>query len=104
MGRYKAIEVDMDSHIYHLIPYIHANPLDLKMPKWRKGELINLKKAKKFLEEYPWSSYALYTANKKDGLISQIIKRVVLDKLYPKAKEHFKEIASWSSRNIKQLE
>lgn len=57
MSKYKSVHVSTDTQIRHLIVYVHANPLDLIMPEWRKGEMKDFEKAKKYLEAYEWSSY-----------------------------------------------
>ncbi len=59
-GRYKAIEVNQESHFIHLPYYIHLNPLDLITPEWREGTLNNYQKAIEFLEQYRWSSFLDY--------------------------------------------
>lgn len=98
MSRYKAVHVKTDSQMRHLITYIHANPLDLIMPEWRKGKIKNFKKAKDFLENYIWSSYPFYTEGDGLDLISQIINPEIVKAFYPEKEEYFKNIHSWSSR------
>ena len=60
MGRFRAIRVLEDSQLFHLLVYIHANPLDLISKNWRNGEMRDWNKAKKFLTKYQWSSLGLY--------------------------------------------
>lgn len=98
MSRYKAVHVKTDSQMRHLITYIHANPLDLIMPKWRLGKIKDSKKAKNFLENYIWSSYSFYAGGNGLDLISQIINPEMVKAFYPEKEEYFNNIHSWSSR------
>jgi hypothetical protein len=98
MSGYKNVHVNSDSQLRHLIIYIHANPLDLIMPGWRAGKIKNFKKAKEFLENYIWSSYPLYSGRRDSSLISQIVNREYVDSFYPKERDHFNAICSWSNR------
>lgn len=59
-GKYKKVRVVNDTQALQLICYIHANPLDLWKPDWKKGGLtgLEIQKAMDFLEEkYRWSSH-----------------------------------------------
>ena len=53
-GRFKAVSIDSDELLLHISRYIHLNPL-----------VANLTKD---LEDYLWSSYKDYLAEKEDGL------------------------------------
>lgn len=70
-GRYKSVVVTKEAHFIHLPYYIHANPLDLKAPEWRKGKIRNVKKAIDFLENYRWSSFPDYIGRLNFPLITQ---------------------------------
>lgn len=70
-GRYKSVLVKSNSHFVYLPYYIHLNPLDLKFPEWRKGELSSYKKAIKFLENYRWSSHLDYLGRKNFPSVTQ---------------------------------
>jgi len=60
MGRFKAIPVLENRQLFHLLVYIHSNPLDLAFPKWREGAVGDWSKARDFLNTYKWSSWGLY--------------------------------------------
>lgn len=98
MSRYKSVHIKTDSQIRHLITYIHANPLDLIMPKWRLGKIKDYKKLKDFLENYIWSSYPFYSCGGGIDLISQIINPKIVNMFYPRRKDYFDAIRLWSSR------
>lgn len=59
-GLFKAVLVKEESQLLHLPYYIHFNPLDFIVPRWRDGEIKDINKAIKFLETYRWSSYLDY--------------------------------------------
>ncbi len=63
-GKYKSVLIKDDAHFIWIPYYIHFNPLDLKMPEWRKGEIQNRKLAGKYLQSYRWSSHNDYLGNK----------------------------------------
>ena len=61
MGRFRATQVLKGSQLFHLLVYIHANPLDLLFKNWRVGQMSNWNKARGFLKQYQWSSLGLYS-------------------------------------------
>ncbi|MEX1014074.1 MAG: transposase [Candidatus Paceibacterota bacterium] len=63
-GRYKDVPIEDEKHFNWIPYYIHCNPLDLKFPGWRKGNLKSIKEAIKFLDFYEWSSHLSYLENK----------------------------------------
>ncbi|MFY9462809.1 MAG: transposase [Candidatus Sungiibacteriota bacterium] len=70
-GRFKSVLVERQAHFIHLPFYIHANPLDLKFPTWRKHELAKPQEAMKFLENYRWSSFPDYIGKKNFPSVTQ---------------------------------
>lgn len=71
---FRAVHIEKDAHLTHLPFYIHANPLDIKFPKWKEEEL-EPEKAMRFLEKYRWSSFQDYIGIK--NFPSVIEKRVL---------------------------
>lgn len=59
-GKYKKILVTDDAHLLYLPFYIHANPLDMILPEWRKGKVTSKKLALEYLQNYRWSSHNDY--------------------------------------------
>lgn len=59
-GPYKAIHIKDEEYLTHLSRYIHLNPLDLKDPEWREQGVRSPLQARRFLQNYPWSSYQDY--------------------------------------------
>jgi len=63
-GRFVSVHIENDNQLITTFVYIHTNPLVLIEPRWKKGVVINLQKAIKFLENYKWSSYQDYLGKK----------------------------------------
>ncbi len=103
-GRFKSILVKDEAHFAYLPYYIHFNPLDLKMPEWRKGEIKNYQSAIKFLESYRWSSHLDYLGKKNFPSITQ---REFLLKVFDGSENYKKGIKNWlkemNSAKIKKL-
>jgi len=70
-SRFKSILVSNEKHFIHLPYYIHCNPLDLKMPEWRKREIKSYKEAIEFLRSYRWSSHIDYIGEKNFPSVTQ---------------------------------
>ena len=62
-GTYKAQHVDKDQYLKYLFAYIHLNPAKLFDPRWKEDGVKNLKKLKKQIMEYPYSSIHDYTSS-----------------------------------------
>lgn len=59
-GKYRKSLIVRDAHFLYIPFYIHLNPLDYVMPEWREGNVRDVQKALKHLEEYRWSSHLDY--------------------------------------------
>lgn len=60
MDRFEDVMIKSDIQLKIIFVYIHANPLSLIEPGWKKIGIKNPEEATKFLEEYKWSSYPDY--------------------------------------------
>ena len=92
-GRFKATHASEDRHLKYLIAYIHLNPIKLIEPKWRENGIKNQSRARKYLEEYQYSSYLDYLGEKR--LQSDIINKNVLPKYFDTPKNFKENITSW---------
>ena len=70
-GPFRAIHITQEAHFLHLPFYIHANPLDLKFPTWRRRELAKPQEAMNFLENYRWSSFPDYIGKRNFPSVTQ---------------------------------
>ncbi len=91
-GRFKSVPVKQDSHFIHLPYYIHLNPLDLVMPKWREGEIKDYKKAVRFLENYRWSSFLDYIGKKN---FPSVTHREFLSQFFGGPEQYRKDTIKW---------
>ena len=53
---FRSRHVGDDTYLRWLFSYVHLNPLELSQPGWKTGN-IEIKSAKVFMREYPFSSY-----------------------------------------------
>ena len=61
-GAFKAEHADNDEYLKYLYSYIHLNPVKLIDAGWSEHRVSDKKKAEKFLQEYPHSSYREYAS------------------------------------------
>src|SRR3989344_346355 len=62
-GTYKAQHVDKDEYLKYLFSYIHLNPAKLFDSRWKEEGAKNLKKLKRQVMEYPYSSIYDYISS-----------------------------------------
>ena len=69
-GKTKKVPILDDRHLFYILHYIHANPLDTQPDthQWRNHAMLNKERAATVLDNYPWSSYRAYTQNINDGI------------------------------------
>ncbi len=60
---FRAKHVDSDEYFRWLVSYIHLNPVELVEKDWKEKGIKDLKKVKKYLDEYKYSSYSDYFAD-----------------------------------------
>jgi putative transposase len=94
-SKFKAKHVDTDNYLKYLFAYIHLNPIKLIDPKWKENGICNRKKAKKYLEEYPFSSYLDY--QDVGRLEGRIINREVFPEYFTTKKDFNIFIDEWLS-------
>ncbi len=63
-GKFKRILIQHDAHFNYIPYYIHLNPLDLKFPEWRSGNVKDTNAALSYLQTYRWSSHIDYSGTK----------------------------------------
>lgn len=72
-GAFGAEHITRDEHLKYLFAYIHLNLIKLIEPKWKEEGIKNLERAKKYLENYSFSSYLSYCGKtrKEDTILSK---------------------------------
>jgi len=63
-GRFVAVHIKDNKQLTTVFIYIHANPISLIEPGWKKSGINAPEKVIKFLEGYKWSSYLDYFGKK----------------------------------------
>ena len=58
-GPFRSVHADNDQYLQYLYSYIHLNPAKLLDPKWKETS-SSKNVLKRFVESYPYSSYAAY--------------------------------------------
>ncbi len=91
-GRSKAILLKSEAHFFHLPYYIHTNPLDLIMPKWKEEKTFNYEKAMTYLDGYRWSSFRDYIGKKNFSSVTQ--RELLLDTI-GNSKQHEANMLKW---------
>lgn len=59
-SKFKAKHLDTDTYLKYQYTYIHLNPIGIIDKGWKKKEITDKDKARKFLKEYKYSSYKDY--------------------------------------------
>ncbi len=60
-GRFKSRHVDNEAYFRYLFAYVHLNPLDIVEYGWKDKKSAPSMQSKKFVEDYPFSSFRDYT-------------------------------------------
>lgn len=68
-GPFKAIHIDKQNYLDHIITYVHLNPADLIEPKWKESGIKNWQRTHNFVKKYTWSSYSDYLGISRFGSI-----------------------------------
>ena len=95
-GRFKRFLIKDDPHFVHIPYYVHLNPLDLKMPEWRRRKIKNPKAALKFLNSYKWSSHLDYLGEKNFPSVTQ---RELLLEFFGGEKGYEKSLKNWLKKS-----
>ncbi len=62
-GRFKSSHIGSEEYFRYIFSYVHLNPLDIFEPGWKVSGIKDKKRTKKFLEEYPYSSFSDYPSS-----------------------------------------
>jgi len=92
-GKFKAEHVTSDRYLKYLFAYIHLNPVKLIDAQWKRIGLRNLLKTKKYLNEYPYSSFICYLGVKR--IQNKIITRRDFPSYFLTKQDIWKEMAEW---------
>lgn len=65
-GTFKSRHIDDEAYLHWLFTYIHLNPVKLIESKWKETGIHNPTKARNYLNDYKYSSYADYFLGKRN--------------------------------------
>lgn len=69
-GRFRSEHVDTDNYLHYLYSYIHLNPIKMIDSEWKESGVKRLSVVMKYLDDYPFSSYAEYIGkNRREAVI-----------------------------------
>lgn len=95
-SRSKSKHINDNLYLDQILRYINLNPLDYFDINWRKHKVKNIKKAKSFIFNYPWSSIKGIIEEKEDFILSkEIIKEFI-----PSKRDFLNSLLSWSSEKF----
>lgn len=100
--KFKAVLIERDSQLTHILRYIHLNPLDIFQPGWQEQGFSDLKKAEDFLDKYFWSSHPVYISEQKSKK-SQIIDKGIFNELFKSKKDYQNFLMDWMNRDLSFL-
>jgi len=92
---FKSSYINTDPYSKYIFSYIHLNPIKLIDKLWKENRIKNIEKAKKFLENYEWSSYQDYCGKKRDE--NKILTKKDFPEYFDNPKIFKKEIFEWLS-------
>jgi len=92
-GRFKAKHIDNDEYLKYLIAYVHLNPIKLIDSKWEDSGIKNKKLAKKYLDEYHYSSYRDYVGFSR--IENKIINKHSLPEYFKTVKDFQTNVTDW---------
>ena len=64
-GLTKSRHINNEPYFRYIFSYLHLNPLDLVEPKWKEKGLSGKVGTKKFIHEYPYSSFFDYAVDRR---------------------------------------
>lgn len=92
-GPFRATHVDRDEYLKYLFSYIHLNPVKLIDPNWKENGVANRDSAKRYLDQYSYSSYIDYMGKGREE--GSIIERNAFPEYFSDFKEFEQFIDEW---------
>jgi putative transposase len=91
-GRFKSRHADSDEYLKYLFSYIHLNPIKLIQSDWKEVGVRNVKRAKRYLDTYQYSSLHDYFGTRTE---SSIIEHTKFPEYFSNKNEIDDEIFEW---------
>ena len=103
-GVFRSKYVDNDRYLEYLYSYIHLNPIKKIEPKWKEEGIRNINRAKKFLNDFKYSSYIDYFLKERARPESAVIKTESFPEYFSAPKEFEEFIEEWLFYKADNLE
>ncbi|MEO0076303.1 MAG: transposase [candidate division WOR-3 bacterium] len=100
-GVYKVVQVSRENQLLYLSCYHHLNPLDLIEPDWKEKGIENWREAKKFLENYRWSSYLDYIDKEN---FPSVINPNPIREYFKTGKDYKNFVCSWVVKDLDKID
>lgn len=91
-GPARSKHIGTESYFRYIFSYVHLNPLELINARDEKGQVLDVKETRNFLDEYPYSSFIDYSKRSRPQ------KAILADKNVPdflKESNDFEELIRW---------
>ena len=98
-GTFKAKHLDYDQYLKYQFAYIHLNPISIIDHNWNEKKITDTKKAKDFLNNYKYSSYADYLGENRPE--ENILKKTEFPEYFESVLDFNQMIDEWINFNIK---
>ncbi len=101
-GTFKAQHVDTDEYLKYLFSYIHLNLIKLIQSDWKEKGITDILKAKKYLNNYRYSSYLDYLSD--DRYQSVILNKKAFPEYFSNGTNFKEELFDWLQFDPDKLE
>ena len=91
-GKFKSVLIENTSQLLYIPHYIHLNPLDKFIPKWREKKINNKQQAINFLNSYKWSSYSDYAGKLR---FPSVLEKDILSEYFGGSDKYIKDLYSF---------
>lgn len=96
-GTFKAEHVDFDEYLKYLFSYIHLNPIKLIQSDWKDRGIEDIIKAKKYLNDYKYSSFIDYIGVKREE--NNILNKEAFPEYFESREDFENNIFDWLDYN-----
>lgn len=92
---FQSSHAESDEYLQYLFAYIHLNPIKYLEPDWKEEGIQDFELAKKFLEDYRFSSFIDYAMPEVNRIESKILRKESFPDYFVTAKDFKDFIEYW---------
>ncbi|MEK7614747.1 MAG: transposase [Patescibacteria group bacterium] len=97
-GPFRATHTNTDEYLKYLFAYVHLNPVKIIDPLWKENGIVDRDVAKRYLAEYPYSSYLDYMSVEREE--GKILNKAAFPEYFTSFKEFEQFIDEWLTFKI----